>query len=124
VGGVNIVLGDESSRQVTLSLRDVPWDMALRVTLLTVGLDMEWVGDVIYVDTTEALAARRQARIERYRQCLETAPLRTTVIRLAHARAAELLPLVRSILTERGRAVVDERTNSIVIRDVDCPADP
>jgi type IV pilus assembly protein PilQ len=118
VSGVNIVCDEEVSGRVSLTLRGV---RALRVALLTVGLDMEWVGEVIHVATAETIAARRQARVDDRQTCLETGPLRTSVIRLSHARAEDMLPLVRATLTERGRVVVDRRTNSLVVRDVDCP---
>ena len=107
VGNVNVVVGDDVSGTVSMRLRNAPWDAALRAILEAKGLDMEWDGEIL--------------RVER-QTCEQIAPLRTRIVRLSHARAEEMAPLVRARLrSERGSVEVDERTNSLIVRDVDCP---
>ena len=120
VGGVNIVYGDEVGGQVTLRLRGVPWDDALRAILEAKGLGMEWDGAILRVASRETLARERAARIADRQTCEETAPLRTRIVRLSYARAADVAAHVRARLTPRGSVEVDERTNSLIVRDVDC----
>ena len=120
VGGINIVYGDEVGGQVTLRLRRVPWDDALRAILQARGLGMEWDGTILRVASHETLARERAAQIGERRTCEETAPLRTRIVRLSYARAADVAEHVRARLTPRGRVEIDERTNALIVRDVDC----
>jgi type IV pilus assembly protein PilQ len=120
VGGVNLVVGDDVSGEVTLRLRRVTWTAALDAVLFAKGLEVEWRGGIAHVARAEVFAARRQREIDRRQQCLDTAPLRTRILRPSYARAAEMAPLVRATLTPRGTVHVDERTNTLVIRDVVC----
>lgn len=120
VGDVNIVYGDEVDGQVTLRLRRVPWADALRAILRTKGLGMVWDGTILRVASHETLERERAARIAARRTCEETAPLRTRIVRLSYARAADAAEHVRASIGPRGSVEIDERTNSLIIRDVDC----
>jgi type IV pilus assembly protein PilQ len=119
-GGVNIVYGDEVGGTVTMRLHRVRWDDALRAILRAKGLEMERTGNIVRVASSETMARERDARVAAHRSCEETAPLRTRVIRPSYASAADLAAQIRARLTPRGSVSIDERTNSVIVRDVDC----
>ena len=121
VGDVNIVYGEEIRGEVSFRFRNARWDDALRAILHSKGLGMEWDGRILRVASFETLERERAARLADRHTCEDTAPLRTRVLRLSHARAADVAPLIRARLTPRGSVEVDERTNSVVVRDVACP---
>ena len=76
--------------------------------------------DVILVGTEQSFARYRQARIDARTQCLRTAPLRSQIVRVNYAKAQDLLPHIRAGLSERGSVSYDARTNTLIVRDVDC----
>lgn len=122
IGRVNIVCADEVSGTVTMTLRGVRWDVALRAILRSKGLDMTWDDTVIRVAPAAALAAERQARVDAIERCLATAPLQTRIIRVSHADAETVAALARaSLRSARGSVTVDARTSALIVRDVDCP---
>lgn len=120
VGGINVVIADEVRGTVSLRLRRVHWKTALQVILRSKGLDSEWIGrGVLWVASAATLAKERAQRIRRRRDCLATAPLVTRIVRLSYARAEKVAPKVRAALrSRRGRVMVDERTNALIISDV------
>jgi type IV pilus assembly protein PilQ len=120
VGHVNLVLGDDVVGNVTLRLKNVPWEAALRSTLVAKGLDMERTGNVVRVARSEAFAKERAARLSAHEACLQAAPLHTWLIPLSYADAEAIANLIRPTLTKRGRVSVDARTNTLIVRDVLC----
>lgn len=121
IGRINIVYGEEISGTVTISLKGVRWDHALNAILRAKGLDMTWEDNIIRVAKAETLAKERQRQVDTRELCLKTAPLTTRIIPVSHAKAAELAPLVQASLSSpRGSVTVDERTNSLIVRDVNC----
>jgi type IV pilus assembly protein PilQ len=121
VGGVNLVYGEEVTGEVTLRLIDVPWDQALWVVLSSKNLSMEREGNIVRVAPSETFAKEREAQLDAREQCRKHGKLRTRLIPVSHARASELLPHIAATLTPRGTVSVDERTNTLIVRDVDCP---
>ncbi len=120
VGGVNLVLGDEVAGRVTLRLRRVPWRSALQVILRVRGLEAEWRGGILRVGSRERFARERALRLGERERCLREAPLRTWTLRPSYASAASLAQALRQTLTPRGSITVDERTGTLVVRDVRC----
>jgi type IV pilus assembly protein PilQ len=120
VGHVNVVLGDDVAGTVTLRLKNVPWETALRSTLAAKGLDMERTGNVVRVASSGVFAKERAARLSAHEACLQTAPLRTWLIPLSYAEAEAVANLIRPALTKRGSVSVDARTNTVIVRDVLC----
>lgn len=118
VSGHNFVYGEEVKGKVTLKLRDVPWDQALDVVLKTKGLGMKKSGNVIRVATREALHQEELAALELREQRQLKGPLTTRVIPVNYARAQELAAHLKLLLSPRGSVSVDERTNTIIVRDV------
>src|SRR5690606_34301189 len=138
---LNLVTSDSVSGNVALRLENVPWDQALDLVLKTKGLDKRQVGNVLMVAPAAEIAERERQELETEKQLQELAPLRTEYIRIRYANARQLFDLfggtsgsgggagsggsggqgntTGSILSERGRAIVDERTNSIILTDTE-----
>lgn len=132
---LNLVASDTVSGRITLRLDNVPWDQALDLVLKTKGLDKRQIGNVLMVAPAAEIAERERQELETQKQLQELAPLRTEYIRIRYANAKELFKLFEedaggggggggggttgSILSERGQAIVDERTNSIILTDTE-----
>ena len=120
--GLNMVTSDAVSGNVTLRLKNVPWDQALDIILRSRGLGMRQSGNVIMVAPSEELAARERLELEANRQVEELAPLRTEFMQINYADAADLMGLIQdeenNLLSERGTVSIDERTNTLIIQDI------
>lgn len=120
--GLNMVTSDAVSGNVTLRLKNVPWDQALDIILKSRGLGMRTTGNVIMVAPSEELAARERLELETSRQVEELAPLRTEFVQINYADAADLMGLIQAdennLLSERGNVSIDARTNTLIIQDV------
>jgi type II secretory pathway component HofQ len=118
-GDLNLVVGDDVTGKVTLHLRQVAWDQALVVVLKLKGLGSERYGNVLRIAPVEKLLAEREAQVRQAELAEKAAPLHTWIIPVNYARAADLLPQVQATLSPRGRASVDERTNVIIVEDIE-----
>lgn len=120
---LNLVASDTVSGRITLRLQNVPWDQALDLILKTKGLDKRTIGNVMLVAPADEIAAREKLELETSKQVEELAPLRTEFIQVNYAKAADLAALLgggdggAGLLSSRGSATVDERTNTMLIRD-------
>jgi type II secretory pathway component HofQ len=121
VSGMNFVYGEEIGGEVTIRLKGVPWERALQAILKIKGLEMVRQGNIVRVASAKKLAAEREAALKARQGCLRSSKPRTRLIRVSHARAEALAPLVRASLSGRGRVSVDARTNTLVVTDVECP---
>lgn len=121
--GLNIVVSDSVSGNVTLRLQNVPWDQALDIILQTKGLDTRQSGNVILVAPAEEIAQREQQQLEARQAREELVPLSSEFIQVNYARASDLASLIKSedsqLMSERGNVAVDERTNTLLIQDTD-----
>ena len=125
--GRNIVVSDTVQGNVTLRLRNVPWDQALDIVMTTKGLDMRENGNVIIVAPAEEIAARETADLEARQAILELEPLYSEFLQVNYAKAADLAALIggqagtggttNALLSERGSVGIDERTNTLLIQD-------
>jgi len=120
--GRNIVVSDTVQGNVTLRLRNVPWDQALDIVMTTKGLDMRENGNVIIVAPAEEIAARETADLEAKQAISELEPLYSEFLQVNYAKAGDLADLIRgegagSMLSERGTIAVDERTNTLLAQD-------
>jgi type IV pilus assembly protein PilQ len=121
--GRNIVVSDTVQGNVTLRLRNVPWDQALDIVMTTKGLDMRQNGNVIIVAPAEEIAARETADLEAKRAITELEPLYSEFLQVNYAKAANLAALIasgagqNSLLSERGTVSIDERTNTLLVQD-------
>ena len=118
--GMNLVASDTVQGSITLRLQNVPWDQALDLVLKTKGLGKRQMGSVLLIAPAEEIAAREKIELEAVRQVDELAPLVTEYMQLKYAKASVLVNLLTSekgLLSERGSAVVDERTNTLLMKD-------
>jgi len=120
--GKNIVVSDTVQGNVTLRLRNVPWDQALDIVMTTKGLDMRQNGNVIIVAPAEEIAARETADLEAQAAISELEPLYSEYLQVNYAKAGDLANLIsadgeNSLLSGRGSIAVDERTNTLLIQD-------
>jgi len=118
VGHVNIVTGDDVTGNVTIRMRNVPWDEALDVVLQAKGLGMQRAGNLIRVAPMAQLNKERELRLAQLKQELELTPLETRLIPVSYAHATELQARAKDLLSPRGTMAVDERTNVIIARDI------
>lgn len=130
---LNLVASDTVSGNITLRLDNVPWDQALDIVLKAKGLDKRLEGNVLMVAPAAEIAERERLQVEANKQLQELAPLITEFVRIKYADAVELFELfnvdesdddedktsTRSILSERGSAIVDQRTNTIILTDTE-----
>jgi type IV pilus assembly protein PilQ len=120
VSGKNIVVTDDVNRKVTLRLVEVPWDQAMDLIITTNGLGKDEMGNVIRISTTARLETDRlqQKKTERAREDAE--PLQTAYFNINYARVRDLESKVKTLLTKRPDAalVIDERSNTIMVRDI------
>ncbi|MCG8426914.1 MAG: secretin and TonB N-terminal domain-containing protein, partial [Chromatiales bacterium] len=120
--GLNLVTSDTVTGRITLRLKNVPWDQALDIILKTRGLSKRQNGNVILIAPTEEVAARERLELESQQHIEELAPLYSEYIQINYAKAKTLQELLKSpdnqLLTpERGNVTVDERTNTLLVRD-------
>ena len=120
--GKNIVVSDTVQGNVTLRLRNVPWDQALDIVMTTKGLDMRQNGNVIMVAPAEEIAARETADLEAQLAIQELEPVYSEFLQVNYAKAGDLSGLIigtdaGSMLSERGSIAVDDRTNTLLVQD-------
>lgn len=118
--GQNLVASDTVDGGITLRLQNVPWDQALDLVLKTKGLAKRQMGNVLLVAPAEEIAAREKIELEAVKQVEELAPLLSEYVQLRYAKAAEIASLLTSdsgLMSSRGTAVVDERTNTLLMKD-------
>jgi len=87
--GLNIIASDTVTGNITLRLKDVPWDQALDIILRAKGLDKRVTGTVIWVAPRDELAAKEKLELEAKQQIADLEPLVTESIPLNYLRANE-----------------------------------
>lgn len=137
--GINMVAADSVQGNITLRLKDVPWDQALDIILKTKNLDKRRNGNVIWIAPVAELIKAEDEEAKALAQSIKLAPIQTDYIRLNYAKAADVLKLIEesrdgkgavsnrtansdslaleSLLSPRGSAVADTRTNTLIVND-------
>ncbi len=119
LSGLNFVLDPGVSGTVTIVVDQVPWDLALDVILTNNNLDMQMEGNVVRVAPVTKLAQEAQQKRQLWENQELEAPPVTITRTLSYARAKDIERVIReAIVSPKGRVVIDERTNTVVIRDV------
>lgn len=117
----NLVTTDTVAGNVTINLQDVPWDQALAMILKIRGLDQRIEGNILLVAPQAELAARESSVLQAQQQAQNLAPLVSENVRVNYAKAEQMASLLQSsnggILSARGSVAVDERTNTLLLRD-------
>lgn len=120
--GLNIITSDSVTGSLTLRLKDVPWDQALEIIMQSKGLDKRKNGNVILVAPADELATKEKLAFESQQQIDDVEPLRTEVFRLNYMKAEALKDILsdpkQKILSKRGSAVLDPRTNTVFVQDI------
>ncbi|HEY8069755.1 MAG TPA: type IV pilus secretin PilQ [Burkholderiales bacterium] len=118
---LNIITSDTVGGNITLRLKDVPWDQALDIILQTRGLDLRKSGNVIWIAPRDELATREKLALEAQSQINELEQTRTEAFQMNYQKAADVQRLlsdpVQRMLSKRGSAVVDARTNTLFVQD-------
>ena len=136
---INMVAADSVQGNITLRLKDVPWDQALDIILKTKNLDKRRNGSVIWIAPVTELIKAEEDEAKAIAQSIKLAPIQTEYIQLSYAKVAEVLKLLEdsrnpkgaqangtnntdslaleSLLSSRGSAVADTRTNTLIIND-------
>lgn len=140
--GINMVTADSVGGNITLRLKDVPWDQALDIILRTKNLDKRRNGDVIWIAPIAELTKLEEEESRAMLQSVKMAPLQTEYIQLSYAKASDLAQLIRSsgnstgaatsgsdtagtsndgttgsLLSPRGSLSIDARTNTLIVTD-------
>lgn len=122
VTDMNLVVSDTVSGNITLRLKNVPWDQALDLVLKTKSLDKRVIGNVMMVAPASEIAERERFELETNKQVEELAPLHTEFLQVNYAKAADIVALLgteQGLLSERGSVRSDPRTNMLLIQDTD-----
>src|SRR5678815_4051660 len=118
---LNVITSDTVGGNITLRLKDVPWDQALDIILQTRGLDSRRSGNVIWIAPRDELATREKLALEAQQQINDLEQTRTESFQMSYQKAADVQKLLsdpaQRILSKRGSAVVDARTNTLFVQD-------
>ena len=125
VSGLNIVVTNDVNRRVTVRLVEVPWDQALDLLIATNGLDKEQIGNVVRISTAGTLKAEKDALIAAKKAKDDLELMQTVYFTLNYARAKELEAKIRPLMSKRtdNALVVDDRSNTVMIRDIQSAID-
>ncbi len=118
---LNIITSDTVGGNLTLRLKDVPWDQALDIILQSKGLDMRKTGNVVWIAPRDELATKEKLALEARQQIADLEPTRTESFQLNYQKGEDFRKLLtdkeQRILSRRGSAVVDPRTNMVFVQD-------
>ena len=133
LSGLNIVASDSVAGNLTLHLKDVPWDQALDVILQSKGLDMRKNGTVLWIAPKEELLTKEKLELEQRTQIADLEPLRSEIFQLNYQKAEAFRTVFgldqnggaavtadtrNRVLSRRGSAIIDARTNQLFVTDI------
>jgi type IV pilus assembly protein PilQ len=123
--GLNIITSDTVSGNLTLRLKDVPWDQALDIVMQAKGLDMRKNGSVLWIAPKDELLTKEKLELEQRAQIADLEPLKTEIFQLNYQKAESFKQVFgidgdskNRILSKRGSAVIDPRTNQLFVTDI------
>ena len=128
ISGLNIIASDSVSGSLTLQLKQVPWDQALDVIMQAKGLDMRKNGNVMWIAPKEELLTKEKLELEQKAQIADLEPLRSEVFQLNYQKAEAFRTVFgldqgggdgrNRVLSKRGSATIDPRTNQVFVTDI------
>jgi len=131
ISGLNIIASDSVAGSLTLRLKDVPWDQALDVILQSKGLDMRKNGTVLWIAPKEELLTKEKLELEQRAQISDLEPLRSEIFQLNYQKAESFRNVFgldatgaassdtrNRVLSRRGSAIIDPRTNQLFVTDI------
>ena len=123
----NLVTTDTVRGNITIRLDSVPWEQALETILRVKGLDKRLDGNILLVAQAKELADLEEQKLQGQKKVEELAPLVTEYVQVNYAKASEIAALLSAggdskegngrILTNRGSVSVDQRTNTLIVKD-------
>lgn len=141
VSGINIVATDDVTGQVTLRLNDIPWDQALDIVMQAQNLESVQDGNVLRISTVKRLREEREEQQKAQRAAQTVEPLQVAYLQVNYAKAKKLADLISGaarsqlqtqsrggkgetdeeygVLSRRGSVMVDEFTNTLIVRDIE-----
>ena len=132
---INMVAADSVNGNITLRLKDVPWDQALDIVLKTKNLDKRRNGNVIWIAPVAELIKAEEDEAKALEQSVKLAPIQTEYLKLSYAKVADIEKLITqsktnntggannssnasdALLSSRGSISVDARTNTLIVND-------
>lgn len=121
ISGLNVVIQPGIRGTVTVELNNVPWDQALEQVLKINGLGFELEGNIMRIAPTQQLRQEAEERQRLEQAKALSVPLNTIIKRLSYANAGSVAGLLRSrggVLSQRGSVIVDNRTNTMIIKEL------
>ncbi|MFS2016750.1 type IV pilus secretin PilQ, partial [Massilia sp. CT11-108] len=133
LSGLNIITSDSVTGNLTLHLKDVPWDQGLDVILQAKGLDMRKNGNVLWIAPKEELLTKEKLELEQKAQISDLEPLRSEIFQLNYQKAESFRTVFgldqnggasgdgggkNRVLSKRGSAIIDPRTNQLFVTDI------
>ena len=126
ISGLNIITSDSVTGNLTLRLKEVPWDQALDVVLQAKGLDMRKNGTVLWIAPREEMLTKEKLELEQRAQIADLEPLRSEIFQLNYQKAEAFRNVAgldggdskNRVLSKRGSAIIDVRTNQLFITDI------
>jgi type IV pilus assembly protein PilQ len=133
LSGLNIIASDSVTGSLTLHLKDVPWDQGLDVILQAKGLDMRKNGNVLWIAPKEELLTKEKLELEQKAQIADLEPLRSEIFQLNYQKAEAFRTVFgldagggasadsggkNRVLSRRGSAIIDPRTNQLFVTDI------
>ncbi|GMV75622.1 MAG: hypothetical protein AMXMBFR78_25720 [Rubrivivax sp.] len=131
----NVVTSDTVTGNVTLRLKDVPWDQALDIIMQSKGLGVKKSGNVLWIAPKDELAAKEQVELEAKKKIADLEPLRTQSFQLNYTKAETIAKGLTGqgdsggggggaggqntrILSPRGSVLFETRTNQLFVSDI------
>jgi type IV pilus assembly protein PilQ len=119
ISGLNVVVNPGVSGKVTLKLNEVPWDQALDLILKTNGLGYTLEDNVIRIARLSDLQKEESEKRKLAEEKALAGDLVPYRARLSYAKASTLEPTIKKVtLSPRGSITIDERTNTMIITDL------
>jgi type IV pilus assembly protein PilQ len=125
ISGLNIITSDSVGGNLTLRLKEVPWDQALDVVLQAKGLDMRKNGSVLWIAPKEELLTKEKLELEQRAQIADLEPLKSEIFQLNYQKAEAFRTVFglegdnkNRILSKRGSAIIEPRTNQLFVTDI------
>ncbi|MTW35018.1 type IV pilus secretin PilQ [Pseudoduganella danionis] len=127
ISGLNIITSDSVAGNLTLRLKEVPWDQALDVVLQAKGLDMRKNGSVLWIAPKEELLTKEKLELEQRAQIADLEPLKSEIFQLNYQKADAFKTVFgldggadskNRVLSKRGSAIIEPRTNQLFVTDI------
>ncbi len=116
-GDINIVTSDDVAGEVTVRMKDIPWDEGLAAVLQSKSLAAQCIGNIVRVASIDTIRSEQQTALEAKKANDEIEELQLYVAPLNYAQADELEKQVTALVSSRGSVQIDERGNQLIVRD-------